>query len=250
MFPIYINNNTIRDVECLKMLGIHFTNKYYWKQHYISLKKSLVQRVNLTIYQHTSILVKSLILSKIDYGLLLVGNTTKSNINIINGLYRWAILSVFMLFALQYTCRIRSNQSKILAKLSFSNNSIVGNDVKKQMSAKRTFRYSSAIYESLKLSETITYIHNYVWIIVLVSHTTYVVCVNFIHTWRDLQFKVDSSRQIFWETFIAWNLQRGNCRRNTFCILFWCLAWGANRGFSSNKLTHYLLDHGGSYWNT
>ena len=38
-------------------------------------------------------------------------------------------------------------------------------------------------------------------IIDLVSHTTYVKCVNFIHKWRDLQFKVDSERQIFWETF-------------------------------------------------
>ena len=31
----------------------------------------------------------------------------------------------------------------------------------------------------------------------LVSHTTYVVCVDFIHKWRDLQFKVNSERQIF-----------------------------------------------------
>ena len=38
-------------------------------------------------------------------------------------------------------------------------------------------------------------------IIDLVSHTTYVVCVNFIHKCRDLQFKVDYERQIFWETF-------------------------------------------------
>ena len=37
-------------------------------------------------------------------------------------------------------------------------------------------------------------------IIDLFFHTTYVVCVNFIHKWRDLQFKVDSKRQI-WETF-------------------------------------------------
>ena len=35
----------------------------------------------------------------------------------------------------------------------------------------------------------------------LVSHTTYVVCVNFIHKWRNLQLKVDSEQQIFWETF-------------------------------------------------
>ena len=26
----------------------------------------------------------------------------------------------------------------------------------------------------------------------LASHTTYVVCVNFVHEWRDLQFNVDS----------------------------------------------------------
>ena len=26
-------------------------------------------------------------------------------------------------------------------------------------------------------------------------------CVNFIHKWRDLQFKVDSEWQIFWETY-------------------------------------------------
>ena len=38
-------------------------------------------------------------------------------------------------------------------------------------------------------------------IIELVSHTTYVVFVNFMYKWRDLQFKFDSERQIFWETF-------------------------------------------------
>ena len=38
-------------------------------------------------------------------------------------------------------------------------------------------------------------------IIDLVSRTTYVMCVNFIHKWRDLQFKVDSEWHIFWETF-------------------------------------------------
>ena len=50
-----------------------------------------------------------------------------------------------------------------------------------------------------------TYIHsNYnssVKIIDLVYHTTYVVCVNFTLKCRDLQFKVDSEWQIFWENF-------------------------------------------------
>ena len=32
--------------------------------------------------------------------------------------------------------------------------------------------------------------------------------------------------------------------KNTFCISFWYLAWDSNPGFSSNKPTHYLLDHG------
>ena len=38
-------------------------------------------------------------------------------------------------------------------------------------------------------------------IIDLVSHKTYVVCVNVIYKWRDLQFKVDSKKTWFWETF-------------------------------------------------
>ena len=76
-----------------------------------------------------------------------------------------------------------------------------------------------------------------------VSHTTYV-GVNFIHKWLDLQFKANSERQTFWETFhgnfyfilrvFGRNLLRGNRRRNTFRILFWCLALGSNPGFSSH----------------
>ena len=47
LFTININNNAIKNVESLKILGIHFSKKYTWKEHYISLKKSLEQRVNL-----------------------------------------------------------------------------------------------------------------------------------------------------------------------------------------------------------
>ena len=38
-----------------------------------------------------------------------------------------------------------------------------------------------------------------VTIIDLASHTTYVVCVNFIHKWRDIQFKFDSPNNRFFE---------------------------------------------------
>ena len=56
------------------------------------------------------------------------------------------------------------------------------------------------------MPEPLTYIYTWplnpsVRIIDLVSHTTYVVCVNLIHKWRDLQFKVNSEWQIFWESF-------------------------------------------------
>ena len=86
----------------------------------------------------------------------------------------------------------------------------------------------------------------------LASHTIYVVCVNFIHEWRDLQFKVVSERQTFEKLFMtilftltvfAKNLLRGN-RRILFVLFF--LAWGSNPGFTPNKSTHYLLDHVGN----
>ena len=90
----------------------------------------------------------------------------------------------------------------------------------------------------LKYEKFEVLIHNYiighynpsVRIIDLVSQTTYVVCVNFIHKWRDLQFKVATERQIRVRNFswqllftlrvFARNLQSGSGRRNTFCILF------------------------------
>ena len=77
-------------------------------------------------------------------------------------------------------------------------------------------------------------------------------CVNFIHKWRGLQFKVDSERQIFEKLFMAIlftlrdfakNLLRGNRRRNTFR----CLAWDSNPGFrliiisSRSRRLHQIL---------
>ena len=88
-------------------------------------------------------------------------------------------------------------------------------------------------------------------IINIVSHIIYVVCANFIHKWRDLQFTGTTTRNyrnFSWQFLLALrvfarNLLRGNRRRNTFRISFWCLAWDSNPDFSSNKPTHYLLEH-------
>ena len=97
----------------------------------------------------------------------------------------------------------------------------------------------------------ITYVHNTIGnynpsvrIMDLVSHTTYVVCINFIHKWWDLHFWKVFMAVLFTLRDFAKNLLKGNCQRNTFCILFWCLAWGSNPGSTFNKLTHYQLDCG------
>ena len=45
---------------------------------------------------------------------------------------------------------------------------------------------------TFELTNIIGHYNPSVRIIDSVSHATYVVCINFIHKWRDLQFKVDS----------------------------------------------------------
>ena len=103
-------------------------------------------------------------------------------------------------------------------------------------------------------NEMHTYIHIHNWPLQpfsqdfgLSSHTSFVVGVNFIHKWRDLQFKVDSERQIlfFEKLFItilfnlrvfARNLLRGNHWKRNF------LYFGLMPGLTSNKSTHYPLD--------
>ena len=98
----------------------------------------------------------------------------------------------------------------------------------------------------------IHYIHS-IRINDLVSHTTYVVCINFIHKWRDLQFKIDSKRQIFCETFHGKFIYSPSfCQKSAerkspkkyFSYFVLMSGLGLNPRFSSNKPTHYLLEHG------
>ena len=103
-----------------------------------------------------------------------------------------------------------------------------------------------------------TYIHTYTYIIGhynpsvriidLVSHTTFVVCVNFIYKWQNLQF--NSERQPFRKLFMAIlfltlrvftrNLLRENRQRNIFPILFWCLAWPVQLDFTNGFMNIVL----------
>ena len=82
----------------------------------------------------------------------------------------------------------------------------------------------------------------------LASHTTHVVCVNFIREWLDLQFNVDSGRQIFEKLshgrFIYFQSfsQKSAERKSYFIFDDW---FGIRtQAFASNKPTHYILDHG------
>ena len=72
---------------------------------------------------------------------------------------------------------------------------------KTELSDKRSYLRMTSNHSSYIYTYIICHCNPSIRIIDLVSHTTYVVCVNFIHMWRDLQFKVHSERQIFWETF-------------------------------------------------
>ena len=89
----------------------------------------------------------------------------------------------------------------------------------------------------------------------LVSHTTHVVCLNFIREWRDLQFNVDFEQQIFEKLFQSRIYLPSECLSEicweeiaeeifVFHISFWWLTWNMNPGLTSNKPTHYLLDYG------
>ena len=113
----------------------------------------------------------------------------------------------------------------------------------------RNLNDSSRPKNGIKSWTSMTYIIGHynpsVRIIDPVSHTTYVVCVNFMHksTPNDRYFEKLFMAVLITLRFCARNLLRRNRRKNTFRILFWYLAWGSNPGFSSNKPTHYLLDH-------
>ena len=78
-----------------------------------------------------------------------------------------------------------SNSLRILGPLLYS---IYANDIPKQLKHSRIQMYTYII----------GHYNSSVRIIDPVSHTTYAACGNFfIHKCRDLQFKVDSVRQIF-----------------------------------------------------
>ena len=87
-----------------------------------------------------------------------------------------------------------------------------------------------------------------------VSHTTHVVCVNFIREWLDLQFNIDSERQIFEKLFHGrFIYSQSFCQKSTerkspkkyFSYLIFDDWLGIRvQAFASNEPTLCILDHG------
>ena len=72
------------------------------------------------------------------------------------------------------------------------------------------------------------------------THCWSLVCINFIHKWRDLQFNIDCKRTNFWATF----------QDNFICSQSYCQNTAERKSpkeiffhVMSNKSTLYLLDH-------
>ena len=84
----------------------------------------------------------------------------------------------------------------------------MGNMTQKMDAVRHRCSHSKSYMSPLTIRAMFTYIHN--WPLQpfshyydLITHITYIVCVNFLHNWWDLQFKVDSERQIFEQIFMA-----------------------------------------------
>uniref|UniRef100_W8C2B6 RNA-directed DNA polymerase from mobile element jockey n=1 Tax=Ceratitis capitata TaxID=7213 RepID=W8C2B6_CERCA len=88
---IHTNNITIPTVNTIKMLGITFSNNYRWNSHITELATSLSKRLDIikclsstkfNCNTHTLLMItKALVISKIDYGLFLYGDSPKSTLN-------------------------------------------------------------------------------------------------------------------------------------------------------------------------
>ena len=91
----------IPNVNNLSILGIIFDRKFSFKDHCLALRNKLATSLNIIKYLSTKNsqihcntlvnLTKSIILSKIDYGLAVYGKTTKSTLQILNSPYHAAL---------------------------------------------------------------------------------------------------------------------------------------------------------------
>ncbi|KAL9873520.1 uncharacterized protein ACN427_013880 [Glossina fuscipes fuscipes] len=172
---MHINGLPVLNVQTLHVLGLTFSNNYRWKAHCLRLKNSLLTRVNFIQYvawrSHAHIstiayLTKMLVLSKIDYALIIYGNSCKSNINILKPVYHQAVRASCYAFRTTPISniiietglptlenRLYELKAKIVPKLLNSNKSILGDDVRKIIIAKKIPKSPSAIDHCLCIAK-------------------------------------------------------------------------------------------------
>ena len=176
---IVINSNTtvIDNVKDLKILGIIFNSKYSWNSHVNYLIKSLNNRINILkclsnqkLECNTQSLInifKSIIISKIDYGLVLYGNTAISNLNRVKTIYHSGMR--LALGALRTTpitnmltesgClkledRVKSLTAHLIPKIVHSPGVELYNQYKKLIKRKRVPKKPSTLYRVITYADT------------------------------------------------------------------------------------------------
>ena len=175
------NNQNIELVTKLRILGLIFAANYKWNEHLKYLKKSLAARVNFIsflssnkCYVHINTLiylVKTLVLSKIDFGLFLYGSCPKTTRRTIESRYHQAIRSCLYAYSTTNIINMRAEASlpsieerskfitaQLIPKLLSSTNSIINEYINTTIECIKVHNYTgkkripSAITQALEIA--------------------------------------------------------------------------------------------------
>lgn len=169
---VSLNNIPIKNVSNCKILGILFDSKYSFKDHCTYIKKSLTTRVNIIKYLNSKksncnlntiiSIIRSIILSKIDYGLPIYGKCAKSTLQLISTPYHAAIRNSIGAFRTtpiknilveaglpNLTARTEFLTWQILKKVNSPFPTPIHDDTTKILKRKRTPKYLSALQKAI-----------------------------------------------------------------------------------------------------
>ncbi|CAD7004082.1 unnamed protein product [Ceratitis capitata] len=168
-FNFTYKNNVIQNVTKLKILGIIFDKTLLFKEHCKYIKNKITNRLSILKYlasKHSNVhqttlvnIMRSLILSIIDYGLPIYGYCSKSTLAILSAPYHASVrisLRAFPTTPIQNLLaeaglpdienRTYQNTIRLIPKLFTSNNPILHNDVKNCLKRTRKPKRPSSIF--------------------------------------------------------------------------------------------------------
>lgn len=172
---INFNNLTIQNVNHCKILGLNFDCKYSFKTHCNYLKQDLTSRLNIIKYltskksqMHTNSLlrlVNSVMLSKIDYGLIIYNKTSKSTLKIVENTLNAAIRTSLRAFCTTPIVNLQAESGfeplrvhinrllfRHLDKISCPN-TLLQNHIKLLKKRKTTLKYPSTLCNIFKIAK-------------------------------------------------------------------------------------------------